>query len=170
MIRGNQRDELALAAGAIFLGLLLHLIIIPWQVNVASAQTDEMSPAFFPHLVAYTLITVGAVSLLTQMRALRIANSSDPLSVDTDDARMNRVGPIGTGFTLIAWPLLAPNFGFFTTLVLAIASMQYFLRPWHLSHWMRHVAAAVVAIVGASAIVGLFSWLLGVPLPKGKIW
>lgn len=170
MIRGGQRDELALAATAVFLGLLLHLVIIPWQVNVASAQADEMSPAFFPHLVAYTLIAVGAVSLLTQMRAFRMTDSSISSSPTLDDARTSWVGPVGVGFTLLVWPLLAPKLGFFATLILTIASMQYFLRPWHLSRWSRNLAAAIVAIVGACAIVGLFSWLLAVPLPQGESW
>ena len=49
-------------------GLVLLWPIIPWQIKSAAAQTDEISPALFPQMLAWLLVVLGVVHMVTHWR------------------------------------------------------------------------------------------------------
>ena len=55
--------EFLIGLGTAGTGVLLWLVLIPWQIPALAAHADEISPALFPRLLAWLLILLGVVHM-----------------------------------------------------------------------------------------------------------
>jgi len=152
-----------LGAGAVLVGLLFERILIPAQINLAAAQAGEMSPAFFPRLVAWLIVAVGAAEMAVQILGGK-GGAAEPRA----DGPASRGAIAAMAALVILWPLIAAQLGFAIALILGLGAIQYLLDAPRGAG--GHLRVALVALLGTLAIFALFEWLLGVPLPRGRIW
>jgi len=136
-------------------GLVLLWPIIPWQIKTAAAQTDEISPTLFPQMLAWLLVVLGIVQMVTHWRrgrsaALEIGSAWEPI--------LRAAGAVAIAALYV---YLMPIMGYRLATILALAGMVLYLGKG------RFWRAALVGVVGALIVAETFSRGLGVPLPRG---
>jgi putative tricarboxylic transport membrane protein len=142
-----------LAAAAILLALAAYIIVAAGAMPFGTARVPQT--AFFPKCLAVLLAVLAVIVLVRTF-----IGAHDTVAVDEIAVRgWLRIGAtlaVLIGFALVLEPLgfLASTFLLMFLLLRAIEP-----QPWR----------NVIAIAVATSLIsyGLFSWLLGVPLPAG---
>ena len=121
-----------------------------WTLGVTGPSGPDSG--LFP-LIAAIIIMGSGVALLLQRSSLAIAPDFPR------GAALWRVGGVVAGLALFA--LGIPYLGFSIT---GAITMLILLRTVEQSNWAMSVLLAIVSVV---AVVWLFGYLLGMPLPRG---
>lgn len=141
------------AAAALLAGLAGYVLLEANQLRIGNFRVPQTG--FFPRVLGVFLIllTVGEL-----VRALRQAATTDgPGKIDSDGwFRIGAALAIMLGFALVLEWL-----GF---LLATFALMVLLLRAIEAPSWPKVV---IIASITSVLSYGLFSWLLGVPLPAG---
>ncbi len=135
-------------------GLALLWAIIPWQIKTTAAQTDEISPALFPQILAWLLVVLGVIHMVTHWRRGR---SSDEKTGTVWRHILRAAGAVAIAALYV---YLMPVLGYRLATMLALAGMMLYLgkgRSWR---------AALVGVVGALIVAEMFSRGLDIPLPR----
>jgi putative tricarboxylic transport membrane protein len=138
-------------------GLILLWEIIPWQIKTTAAQIDEISPALFPQMLAWLLVVLGVVHMVTHWRRGRSA------ALEVGSAWRPILRAAGAAAIAALYVYLMPILGYRLATMVALAGMVLYLgkgRSWR---------AALVGVVGALIVAETFSRGLDVPLPRG-VW
>ena len=152
MTRGR---EIALGVGVLGGGAALWLLIIPAQIRTVGSQLGEVSPAFFPDIIAVVLMLLGAIHALQHL--LRPSLADAPGAPVGARGTLRALAALGIG---IVYVVALPRLGFFVSTALALFGLTIFLGG---GRWWR---AAPFAVVLAWVLQELFGRLMSVPLPR----
>jgi putative tricarboxylic transport membrane protein len=155
----TRRAEMALGTAVAALGLLLLLVIIPREIRVVASETNEVSPAYFPRIVAWALVVLGVVHA-------GLASLS-PVATDAFQARepwlARNLGParaLATFAVGIGYFFLLPGIGYLaaTAIAMSVLIVLFGSAPaWR---------APLVSLPFAWVVERVFSDLLSTPLPR----
>jgi hypothetical protein len=155
----TRRGELALGTAVAVLGLLLLFIVIPREIRVVASETNEVSPAYFPRIVAWALVVLGVIH--TSISAFSGAANAPDSPLGSWLTRHSRgMRTIATFAIGIAYLLLLPRIGYLaaTTVAMSALILLFGSRPiWQ---------APAVALPFAWLVGRVFGDLLGTPLPR----
>ncbi|MGE0766315.1 MAG: tripartite tricarboxylate transporter TctB family protein [Hyphomicrobiaceae bacterium] len=151
--------EVALGAAVAGLGLLLLLVVIPREVRVIASETGEVSPAFFPRILAWAFILLGLVHALSSV-AQTFAQGPATAATGDGTVRPALTRPLMLFAMMVVYLLLLPGIGFLPATALAMVAFIMFLGEGPL--WR----AVAVALPFAWCLELVFSDLLKTPLPR----
>jgi putative tricarboxylic transport membrane protein len=144
-----------LAAAAILLALAAYIFVAAGAMPFGTARVPQT--AFFPKCLAVLLALLAVIVLVRTF-----IGANDTVGVDEITVR-GWLRIVSTLAVLIGFALVLEPLGF---LVSTFLLMLLLLRAIEPQPWRN-----VIAIAVATSIIsyGLFSWLLGVPLPAGVL-
>lgn len=135
-------------------GLVMLWAIIPWQINTAAAQTDEISPALFPHILAWLLVILGGIHMATHW-CRPVGGGKDGF------AWRPLLRAAGAAAIAALYVFLMPILGYRLATMAVLAAMVLYLgkgRSW---------GSVLIGIAGALIIAEMFARGLSIPLPRG---
>lgn len=154
----QPRTDFWTGVGVIVLGLFLALVAVPFGVDTPrSVRIAVLSPAFWPNILAWLLVLLGAVL------AIRAARSEGALALP-NPANLPRAGLLRLAVFaagVVAFVLVATTVG----LVWATALLFAFIVL--LTGTEQRVAAVVVTLLLPLALYAFFAHVAKVPIPQG---
>lgn len=148
----GTRDRLRIAAGAVIAAIALAALGDLWRRGLPAWDETGPGPAFFPLVLALTLLVLGVIFALT---------SDPPREAAESDESFLRPPTVKFVILLVGLILLFPRLGGLIALSLFVA-----VEMW----WVERapLKVAILSGVAAFAIIWfLFVWILAVPLPLG---
>lgn len=145
-------------------GLFLYLVAIPHGVtSPRNVPKAVLSPVFWPQILAGGMAVIGALMVLSSLRARRIgaAVSADMAVEPKDAARWARLA--GIAGVMAGYFLAIPWLG------MVWASMPAFVAVALLVRTRHPVIAVVTAICLPLILYAFFYYVAGVAIPQGKI-
>ncbi|MFS0575715.1 tripartite tricarboxylate transporter TctB family protein [Sporosarcina sp. 179-K 3D1 HS] len=108
-------------------GILL-LFIIPQQIAEVSGQ--GVGPRFFPYVLAFMIISMSVVSLITNTLRDKAVQSMESTEAGKEDKKTGRV--ILSFTLLVFWAFLNPIIGFVVTTFLLTVALMWTIGSRHL--------------------------------------
>jgi hypothetical protein len=153
------------ALGLVFIGFgaFILLVAIPYAVTSPSnVQKIVLAPTFWPTIISWLIIGLGALLMLLQFFAPRAA-------VDDEDASEDGPAPPGGWLRLAAGTALmvalvyvTPILGLVWTAMLCFGAISLLVKS------SRPVMSLIVAIVLPLALYVFFNHAAGVAVPQGE--
>jgi putative tricarboxylic transport membrane protein len=142
-----------LAAAAILLGLAAYIFVAAGAMPFGTARVPQT--AFFPKCLAVLLAVLAVIVLVRTF-----IGANDTVAVDEIAVR-GWLRIVATLAVLIGFALVLEPLGFLASTFLLMFLLLRAIEP---QPWRN-----VIAIAVSTSLIsyGLFSWLLGVPLPVG---
>ena len=148
--RGKRDSMFERALNAFWIALGAAAAAYAWALGVMGPSGPDSG--LFPLIAA--VIIMGAGAALMFQRSSLAASPDFPRG-----AALRRVGGVVAGLALFAFGI--PYLGF---AIAGAITMLILLRTVEQSSWVESVLLAIFAVV---AVVLLFGFLLGMPLPRG---
>ena len=154
------RADFWIGIGVVVLGLMLALVAVPsGVVSPRNVRIAVLSPAFWPNILAWVLVVLGA---LLAARAARPA----------DGAPQPPPAPARTRGGLVRLALLTAGVVLFclfaTPLGLVWATVLLFAGTVLLTGTEHRIAAVVVTLLLPLAVYAFFAHVAAVPIPQGQ--
>jgi putative tricarboxylic transport membrane protein len=149
------RTDFWIGIGVVVLGFVLALVAVPeGVVTPKHVRIAVLSPAFWPNILAWLLVVLGAVLAISAARA---ANGA----VARPSARggLARLALLTVGVVLFCL--------FATALGLVWASVLLFAGTVLLTGTKHRAAAAAVTLLLPLALYAFFAHVAAVPIPQG---
>ena len=154
------RSEALLGLAVLLAGLWLAFLAIPQEIRVAASQTNEISPAFFPRIVAWLFVLFGGGhAIFHVLQRPAAAAGAEPKKRSLGGLHAMAVLAIGA-----AYAMLLPRLGFLPATVLGLAALTFYLGGGPIGR------AVLFASPFAVLLHELFARLLGTPLPRAGWW
>lgn len=150
-----QRILLALAVASLGLAVLY--------------ESTKFSPlaAIFPRVVGVCLVILAALLLIQLLLGKGLMSGhSESMS---HFAGGNRFRSAGFVVILLSWALLLPTVGFILTSSISFVGILL-ISTERGTDWRITTKRALLGLIIIGCFYGLFSMLLNVPLPRGRLW
>lgn len=149
------RGDFWTGIGVVLLGLALALLAVPeGVVTPKNVRIAVLSPAFWPNILAWLLVVLGA---LLAVRAARPAD--EPVARTWAQGGLVRLALLTAGVVLFCW--------FATTLGLVWATVLLFALTVLLTGTEHRIAALAVTLLLPLALYAFFAHVAAVPIPQG---
>lgn len=156
--RGVSLPDLLLALGVVALGVFFLAQTFAVPVNPGYAR---VGPRFFPFLVAFGLLAVGAALTVAALRGARAEPAAEEDADPDAPTNWRAFGWVGLGLVLDM--LLLPRAGF------VVASIVLFWCAARGFHSVRPWRDLLVAVVLSVVVYLVFTRGLGLTLPPGVL-
>jgi len=140
-------------AAALLAGLAGYVLFEASKLRIGSFRVPQTG--FFPRVLGVLLVLLTVVELVRALR--QVEPSAGPGKID--GGGWFRIG--ATLAIMLGFALVLEWLGF---LLATFALMVLLLRAIEAPRWSKVV---IIALLTSTLSYGLFSWLLGVPLPAG---
>jgi len=153
-----------LAIGVIGFGLFLLFFAIPNYVNSPSNIPNiVLSPKFWPTIIAWIIITLGALLLLSRFFVVASASSDDADGEElTSDQRAWAWGRVITsGVIMVGLVIATPIIGMVLATGIAFALFALIVMS------PKPVTSIIVAILLPLVLYAFFAHVAGVSVPQG---
>ncbi|TVQ41349.1 MAG: tripartite tricarboxylate transporter TctB family protein [Spirochaetaceae bacterium] len=150
-----QRVLLALAVAGLGLAVLHE-----------SARFSALA-AVFPRVVGVSLVILAALLLMQSILGKGLASGhSESMGHFAGGSRFRSAGFV---VVLLCWAFLLPTVGFIVTSSIAFVGILL-IATERGTDWRITAKRAVLGLIVIGFFYGLFSMLLNVPLPRGRLW
>lgn len=147
-------------------GLFVWLVAIPAEITSPSNVPKlVLSPIFWPRIVSWIIIFLGAILTFTQILMPAEASQSTPAApdeVDDDPGLMGWLRLAATGLVMVGLVELTAILGLVWTSMLAFAALSVIIKS------SRPVLSLIVAIALPLALYVFFNHVAGVAVPQGQ--
>jgi uncharacterized membrane protein len=153
------------------LGSILMLVF----VAILWGQRSYTTPfgGIFPDAVMVLMAALAVVALILSFTRYRLMKEGDEKSEEEkhEDRREERhwLDMTVVMVILVLWVLLLRYLGFALAGVAGFASIAWYVSGRR-KDWRMAVRAVIVGFAVTFAIIGIFGYLLQVPLPRGEIF
>lgn len=159
---GGGIADFVLGCISLMLGITIY-VLIPYQVNAepvpGASQYVTFTPAALPRACAIAFVVIGLLELYFGLAAGFWSQMRLALESASDRALRLLV----LGIMLPMYPFVMANVGYFAATAVFLAILIVFGGE------RRPVTVAIFSMLMPLAIYGLFSSLMSIPLPEGRL-
>lgn len=160
-----MNKDIWLGIGTIAFGVFLLVFAIPSFVSSPSnVPALVLAPTFWPTIVAYMIIVLGAALLITRMTG-STGESVDQTAnvVETQEEQLYGVGRLlAMAILMVGLVIATPIIGMVLSTAIAFALFAAIVVT------PRPVTSIIVAVVLPLALYAFFSHVAGVSVPQGR--
>jgi putative tricarboxylic transport membrane protein len=163
----TRNSNIGLGLGVIAFGIMVLVYAIPRFVSSPSnVQALVLAPTFWPTIVAWMMILLGALLAVTQFMATADAAQAESRASDGDPGRgapaaWLRLAAVAVLMAAMVWA--TPTLGMVWTSMIAFALFGLIVRS------PNPIATIVVALLLPLALYVFFNHVAGVAVPQGEL-
>lgn len=155
----RSSNDIWIGAGLCLFSVLLLVYFIPeYVVTPKNVRNPVLSPQFWPEIIAYAILILGATTSL-----LGFFGNADSCKTDEPRNPHGLMRLLGVAGVLAGYYLLIPSLGMIWTSVLAYGTLAIIFSTRH------RLAAALAAVILPIVLFAFFSHIAGVPIPQGQL-
>ena len=159
-MKDSTRDIFA-GSFLILCSLMLHMVIIPWQVKTRTAGPIALSPSLFCHIITALLLLLSIILLFNRLKN-KFDSKNDIQRTQRRDFRISRA--IIAVIASIIYILGIEPLGYFSSTALAMVFFLYFFGARSITGFLTFLTIMLITIYF------LFVKALNVILPSGVLF
>jgi hypothetical protein len=150
-----------LGIGFVAFGTFVMLVAIPYGVTSPSNVTKlVLSPTFWPHIIGWLIILLGAILIAMHAAAPPIQNPGAIADDPVTSTNWLRLG--ATGLVMVALVYLVQFFGLVWISIAAFVALSAIVQS------SRPVLSGLVALALPLVLYAFFAHVAGVAIPQGE--